>query len=89
MEQELNQTGQSGDGAQNRSVADNIRDLTESSKQLLEAGKQMTDNLSELSQRVEHASEVSSRVVKSPWMVAGAAIAAGAIIVALSRKKAA
>jgi len=87
MEQELNQASE--DSGQNRSVADNIRELTESSKQLLEAGKQMKDNLSELSERVEHASEVSTRVIKSPWLIAGAAVAAGAIIVAVSRKKAA
>ncbi|HWF46218.1 MAG TPA: hypothetical protein VG168_04365 [Bryobacteraceae bacterium] len=89
MEQELNQAPQTGSDAQNRSMTDNIRELTESSKQLLDAGKQVTDNLSELSQRVEHAGEVSTRVLKSPWMIAGAAIAAGALIVAFSRDRAA
>ncbi|HEX4227089.1 MAG TPA: hypothetical protein VHZ07_00355 [Bryobacteraceae bacterium] len=89
MEQELNHEPQTDAEAPSRSVADNIRELTESSKQLLDAGKQVTDNLSELSQRMEHASAVSSRVFKNPWMIAGAAIAAGALIVAFSRNRAA
>jgi hypothetical protein len=89
MEQELNQARQTDGNAQNRSMADNIRELTESSKQLLDAGKQLADNLSELSQRVEHASDVSARVLKSPWVIAGAAIAAGTLILAFSRHKAA
>ena len=84
-----NQANHNEASASNRSITDNIRELTASSKQLLDAGKQMTDNLGELSRRVEHASDVSSRVFKNPWMIAGAAIAAGTLVIAFSKKKAA
>lgn len=70
---------------QQRSATDNLRELTEASKQLLEAGKQMTENLTELSGRVEHAKNVGSQVLKSPWLVAGGAVAAGLVVLLISR----
>jgi hypothetical protein len=73
--------------AQNQSAADNIRELTDASKQLLEAGQRMTENLSELSHRLEHAKNVSSEMLRSPWLIAGAAFAAGALILLISRKR--
>lgn len=72
--------------AGHRSAADNVRELTDASKQLLEAGKQMTDNLSELSERVEHAKNAGSDLLKSPWLVVTGAIAAGLLILAVSRR---
>lgn len=72
--------------AEPRSATDNIRDITEASKQLFEAGKQMTDNLAELSRRVDHATNIGSEVLKSPWLIAGGAVAAGALILLFSRK---
>ncbi len=80
-------SSESNGTAHERSAADNIRDLTAASKQLLEAGKQMTDNLGELSQRVEHASEIGSQVIKSPWLIVAGAIAAGALLLIFSRKR--
>jgi hypothetical protein len=81
-------TANSGNGgSQERSTADNIRELTQASKQLFEAGKQLTDNLSELSERVEHASEMGSNILTSPWLVAGAAIAAGVLLVVFARRR--
>lgn len=71
---------------QQRSASDNLRELSEASKQLLEAGKQMTDNLSELSGRVEHAKNVGSQMLKSPWLVAGGAVAAGVLVLLMSRQ---
>jgi hypothetical protein len=72
--------------AGNRSAADNIRELTDASKQLFEAGKQMTENLNELSGRVEHATNVASRIATSPWLLAGGAIAVGLLFILSSRK---
>jgi ElaB/YqjD/DUF883 family membrane-anchored ribosome-binding protein len=71
---------------QHSSAAENTRELTDASKQLLEAGQQVTENLSELSHRIEHAKNVSSEALKSPWLTAGAAIAVGALILLISRK---
>lgn len=78
--------GTATDPTQHRSATENIREFTEASKQLLEAGKQMTDNLSELSERVEHATDVGSKVLKSPWLLVGGAIAAGALMLLISRR---
>ena len=72
--------------ATHRSAAENIRQLTDASKQLFEAGKQMTESLSELSRRVEHASDVGYRVLTSPLLFAGAAVAAGVMVLVFARK---
>ncbi len=69
-----------------RSLGDNINRLTESSKHLFEAGKQITENLNELTQRVERVSVRTSEIAKSPWLLAGMAVAAGALILTLSRR---
>ncbi len=74
-----------GENGQQRSASDNLRELADASSQLLEAGKQMTENLSELSGRVEHAKNVGSRALKSPWMLAGGAVAAGLVMLLVSR----
>jgi hypothetical protein len=79
-------TAAAGAGGTSRSTVDNIRELTDASKQLFEAGKQLTENLSELSNRMEHASNVGSQVLKSPWLLAGSAVIAGTILIALSRR---
>lgn len=73
-------------GSSQRSTAENIRELTAASKQLLEAGRQMTDNLTELSQRVEHAGTIGSQILKSPWLVVGGTITAGILLLVFSRK---
>jgi hypothetical protein len=70
-----------------RSASENIRELTEASKQLLAAGKQLTDNLTELSEHVEHAKNVSAEVLRSPWLIAMGAIAAGALVLLISRHR--
>ena len=70
-----------------RSTTDNIRELTDASKQLFEAGKQMTESLSDISNRVEHASDVGSQVLRSPWLLAGSAFLAGLLVLAFSRKR--
>lgn len=72
--------------SENRSVADNIKQVTEASKQLLAAGKQMTENLSELSERVENATNLGSQIAKSPWFLVGGAIAAGLLLIVFSNK---
>jgi len=71
---------------QERSATDNIRELSEASKQLFEAGKQLTDNLAELSDRVEHASEVGSNLLKSPWLIVGGSVLAGLLLITLAKK---
>ena len=50
-----------------RSATDNIREVAQASETLLKAGKQLKDNLGELSDRVENATERTSKILKSPW----------------------
>ncbi len=78
---------QSSSSSQDRSAVDNIRDLTAASKQLVEAGKQITENLTQLSQRAEHASDIGSQVLKSPWLLVAGALTAGTFLILLSRKR--
>jgi hypothetical protein len=85
-EKDQHQSGTATETAERRSATDNIREITEASRQLFEAGKQMTDNLSELSRRVDSAAMAGSQVLKSPWLIAGGAVAAGALILLFSRK---
>lgn len=80
------QGSESEKAEQSRSAADNIRELTAASKQLLQAGKQMTDNLSELSERVEHASTMGAQILKSPWLIVAGALIAGTVMLVVARK---
>jgi methyl-accepting chemotaxis protein len=71
-----------------RSISDNVSQLAQSSKQMLDAGEQIAENLNELTQRVERASDRTSQIVKSPWLIAGIAFAAGALILTFSKHQA-
>jgi hypothetical protein len=73
-------------GIQTHSTVENLRELTAASKQLFEAGKQMTNNLTELSNRVEHVTSVGSNILKNPLFLAGAAVFVGVLFVAFSRR---
>jgi hypothetical protein len=84
--QEYSRRAATEEGGQ-RSASDNVRELTEASKQLIQAGKQMSDNLSELSDRMEHAKNVTSQVLKSPWLLAGGAMALGALMLMTGRHR--
>lgn len=59
-----------------RSATDNVRELTEASKQLFAAGERLTSNLNELEQRVEHALDWKSRLGEHALLTAGLGIAA-------------
>ena len=72
-----------------KTTADNIKELTQASKDLLHAGQQITDNLRELSDRAEHAAHLGERIARSPWFLSVAAIAGGILVLALSRKRSA
>lgn len=79
-------TNKPAENGEDRSIGENIRELTEASKQLLDAGKKMSDNLSELTDRVEHAKNLGSDLIKSPWLIVAASVIAGSILVAISRR---
>jgi hypothetical protein len=81
-----NTPGTNETGGQTHSTVENLRELTAASKQLFEAGKQMTDNLTELSNRVEHATTVGSNILQNPLFLAGTAAVAGALFIAFSRR---
>lgn len=65
---------------QSRSVTENIRDLTESTKELFVAGQKLTDNLNELEQRVERATDWHYQLSKNLWVIAGVAVAGGIVL---------
>jgi ElaB/YqjD/DUF883 family membrane-anchored ribosome-binding protein len=64
-----------------RSATDNIREVAQASETLLKAGKQLKDNLSELGDRVENATERTTNFLKSPWLML--TVAAGISFVGL------
>lgn len=72
--------------ADERSTTENIKDLANASKQLLDSGRQVKDNLGELSERIEHASDVGTQIFKSPWFLAGSAVLAGTLLITLGRR---
>lgn len=82
-----NATGDEKQTGPDKSATDNIREVTEASKQLLHASQQMTDNLAELSQRAQRATHVGAQVARSPWLIVAAAIAGGTLLITLSRKR--
>ncbi|HSU57996.1 MAG TPA: hypothetical protein VLI55_01680 [Bryobacteraceae bacterium] len=71
----------------NRSAVDNIKQLRDAGKELLDAGNQITENLGELSERVERAKSVGAEVATSPWFIAGGAILAGLLVLAFSHHR--
>lgn len=78
--------GNSAAKAENRSATDNVRELTEASKQLFAAGEKLTSNLTELEDRVEHALDWRSRMGEHVLLVAGLGIATVGILWQLFRR---
>lgn len=72
---------------ESRSATDNIKELTQASKDLLHAGEQIKQNLSELSDRAEHATNVGKQIATSPWFLSLSAIAAGILLLTFSRHR--
>lgn len=64
----------------NRSATDNIREVTEASKQLFAAGEQLTTNLTELEKRVEHALDWRSKLGDHALLLTGLGIAGVALL---------
>jgi acyl-[acyl carrier protein]--UDP-N-acetylglucosamine O-acyltransferase len=85
--QETAALGSADSHGQTRSAAEHIRQLTEASKQLFDAGKQITESLSQLTRRAEHASDVGSQVLTSPWLIAAGAVIAGTAVILLSKRR--
>ncbi|MBV8071181.1 MAG: hypothetical protein JO270_14830 [Acidobacteriaceae bacterium] len=77
MEQENEHAGEAPQTDANRSAGDNIKDLTQASKQIFEAGQQLVTNLNELQQRVKHATDWRSQLSEKPWLIAVGALVAG------------
>jgi hypothetical protein len=63
-----------------RSATENIRELTDSSRQLFAAGEQLTSNLNELEQRVERALDWRSKLGDHALLLAGVALAASVLL---------
>ncbi len=65
--------------AANRSASDNIKEVTQAGKQIFAAGQQLVNNLNELQQRVEHATDWRSQLSERPWLLALVALAGGIV----------
>ncbi|HSU33924.1 MAG TPA: hypothetical protein VLJ11_22040 [Bryobacteraceae bacterium] len=63
-----------------RSATENIRELTDASKKLFAAGEQLTNNLNELEQRVEHALDWRSRLGDHALLLAGVGLAVSVLL---------
>jgi hypothetical protein len=63
-----------------RSATENIRELTDASRQLFAAGEQMTSNLNELEQRVERVLDWRSRLGDHALLLAGVGLAASVLL---------
>lgn len=78
--------GNSAAKSETRSATDNVRELTDASKQLFAAGEKLTSNLTELEERVEHALDWRSRLGAHALLVAGLGIASVGILWQLFRR---
>lgn len=75
-----------GQSPEHPSTTESLRQLSEAGTRLFEAGQEITENLTEISQRVDHATNVGSQILKSPWLIAGGAVLAGALILMVTRR---
>jgi hypothetical protein len=66
--------------APGQDVATSIKDITQASRQMFEAGERMTANLEALEQKVEYATDWQSRLAERPWLIVGGAILSGFIL---------
>lgn len=74
------QSSASADVSKTRPATENIRDLTDSTRQLFQAGEQVTRNLEELERRAEHATDWRTQIVERPWIAAGIAVLCGVVL---------
>jgi hypothetical protein len=60
-----------------RPATENIRELTDSTRQLFQAGERVTRNLEELERRAERATDWRTQIATRPWITAGLAVLCG------------
>jgi len=68
------------DSGPTRSTTENIRELTDASRKLFAAGEQLTSNLNELEQRVEHALDWRARLGDHALLLAGVGLAVSVLL---------
>jgi hypothetical protein len=66
-------------GTSTRSTADNVREVTEAAKQIYNAGEQLKQNLGELKEKAQHATDVQYQLRERPWLLPIVAISAGIV----------
>lgn len=69
-----------GAGSETRSATENIHELTDSTRQLFQAGERVTRNLEELERRAERATDWRTQIVNRPWIAAGLAVLCGVVL---------
>jgi len=73
-------------GASHRSATENIREVTQASKQLFKAGKRLSSNLSELEEHVKHAFDWRSKLGEHGLLIAGLGLASFALMWRLAKR---
>jgi Ser-tRNA(Ala) deacylase AlaX len=68
---------ENGGETSTRSTTDNIREVTEAAKQLYNAGEQLKENLGELKEKAQHATDVQYQLRERPWLLPIVAVSAG------------
>lgn len=65
---------------ENRPATENIRDLTESTRQLFQAGERVTRNLEELENRAHRAADWRAQLAGGAWIPAAFFVVCGIVL---------
>ncbi|MGH9609042.1 MAG: hypothetical protein ACRD34_05140 [Bryobacteraceae bacterium] len=63
-----------------RPATENIRDLTESTRELFQAGERVTSNLEELERRAQRATDWRAQLAKGSWIPAAFVVVCGIVL---------
>lgn len=67
-------------GSEPRPALENIRDLTESTRQLFQAGERVTRNVEELERRAQRATDWRAQLAKGSWIPAAFVLVCGVVL---------
>ncbi len=66
--------------AGSQDIAASVKEVTQATKQMFEAGQRMTVNLENLERRVEYATDWKARLAERPWLVVAGAVIGGFVL---------
>lgn len=65
---------------ESRPASENIRDLTDSTRQLFQAGERVTRNLEEIERRAQRATDWRAHLAKGSWIPAAFVVVCGIVL---------